>query len=230
MLNNSKYRYTTPISMKCGTHYGNNYHIMPSRKLNRNVCAYSNLEYENLVTLEMNPEVEFYCEQPDTVSVMVDGTVRKTTFDVYVYYRDGSEEIQEVKYYDELHSNSTKGLRDQEQINTQKIWCNANHIQHIVRTDREIEIGNFTIRNLTWLAAKARRIHKSDSNEACKYICNYLANHNTITIGMLYEAGLLNRSTGLDMIAELVYCGKVILKDIHLEVISNASEVMLYGK
>lgn len=229
MPKNPKYRYTTPISMPRGTHYSNNYHIMPSRKLGRNVCAYSNLEYENLLCLEMNPEVEFYCEQPAEVSVMIDGEAHKTTFDVYVYYRNGNEEMQEVKYYDELHSDSEKGLRDQKQIKVQKIWCESNQINHLIKTDREIEKGEFTIRNIAWLAAKARRICATNK-EVVKFICNYLAKHDFVTIGMLYEAGMLKRSNGLDVLADLAYHGKIRFTNLDSEVISNASEVTLYGK
>lgn len=229
MSKNPKYRYTTPISMPRGTHYGNNYHIMPSRKLSRNVCAYSNLEYENLLCLEMNPEVEFYCEQPVEVSVMADGESHKTTFDVYVYYRSGNEEMQEVKYYDELHSDSEKGLRDQKQIKVQKIWCESNQIDHLIQTDREIEKGEFTIRNIAWLAAKARRVCVTDK-EACRYILSYLTKHDFVTIGMLYEAGMLRRSNGLDVLADLAYRGKIRFTKLDSEVISNASEVTLYGK
>ena len=58
------YKFTTPIKMPRGTHYGSNYWMFESKKIHRCVTAYSNLEYENLLTLEMNPEVEYYCEQP----------------------------------------------------------------------------------------------------------------------------------------------------------------------
>lgn len=88
-----EYRYTKPVEMPRSTHYGNNYYVIPSRKLKRNVSAFSFLEYANILTLEMNPLVEFYCEQPCTVDVYVDGRKFNTTFDVYVVYTDGREEM-----------------------------------------------------------------------------------------------------------------------------------------
>lgn len=229
MSDRSRYRYTTPVDMPRGSHYGSNYHILPSRKLGRNVCAYSNLEYENLLSLEMNPEIEFFCEQPAKVFVIADGKKQETIFDAYVFYRNGVEQMQEVKYYDELHSNTEKGERDQEQIRNQKIWCETNQIDHIVRTEHEIEREAFTARNLAWLAAKARRWHNSD-REMEKYICHYLEKHHSATIGLMYEAGMFNRYNGLDVLADMVYRGKIFIKDIDAEVISNASEVTLYGK
>ena len=54
-----KYRYTSPIKMQRSTHYGSNYYIIPSRKLRRNVSAFSYLEYCNILTLEMDSNIEF---------------------------------------------------------------------------------------------------------------------------------------------------------------------------
>lgn len=70
--------YQKPVEMPRGTHYGNNYWIFQSRKVGRNVTAFSNLEHDNLVTLEMNPEVEWYCEQPEKTTVFYDGTRAET--------------------------------------------------------------------------------------------------------------------------------------------------------
>ena len=51
-----------------------------------------------------------------------------------------------------------------------------------------------------------------------------------ISLGMLYEAGMLKRSNGLDVLADLAYHGKIRFTNLDSEVISNASEVTLYGK
>ena len=79
------YKFTTPIKMPRGTHYGSNYWMFESKKIHRCVTAYSNLEYENLLTLEMNPEVEYYCEQPYSATVFVGGKEYKTIFDAVSY-------------------------------------------------------------------------------------------------------------------------------------------------
>ena len=81
------YLYNNPIKISRGTHYGNNYWVFQSRKLGRRVTAFSNLEYANLLSLEMNPEVVHDCEQPCKQSVLVDGKHRETVFDVYVVYK-----------------------------------------------------------------------------------------------------------------------------------------------
>ena len=107
------YKFTTPIEMPRSTHYGNNYWIFESRKLHRRVTAYSNLEYENLLTLEMNPEVVYYCEQPCSTTVFVSGKENKTIFDLYIVYKYGREDFLVVKYLQELYCDSPKGKRSQ---------------------------------------------------------------------------------------------------------------------
>ena len=56
--------YTTPIKMPRNMHYGSNYYEFLSKKLGRVVTAFSSLEYWNQICLEMNPQIEKYCEQP----------------------------------------------------------------------------------------------------------------------------------------------------------------------
>lgn len=219
-----EYRYTKPVEMPRSTHYGNNYYVIPSRKLNRNVIAFSFLEYANILTLEMNPLVEFYCEQPCTADVYVDGRKCTTTFDVYVVYTDGREEMQEIKYFSEYNAQNVKGERDRTQVETQRLWCTQNAIDHALRTDDIIMPGNFTIRNLEWLAAKARRT--SNTNEmARKLLLNYLDKTGKLTIGQLYSSGNITEQDGLNILADMFYRGEIFFSDIDSEVISNRTEV-----
>lgn len=220
----TEYRYTKPINMQRSTHYGNNYYVIPSRKLNRNVIAFSFLEYANILTLEMNSRVEYYCEQPCTVDVYVDGKKFTTTFDVYVVYTDGREEMQEVKYRTEYNGKDEKGERDRAQVEKQRLWCRQNSIDHALRTDNIIMPGNFTIRNLEWIAAKARRI--SNTNEtARKLLRNYLGKAGNITIGQLYSSGNITDQDGLNILADMFYRGEIFFDDIDGAVISNRTEV-----
>ena len=221
-----KYRYTTPVKMQRSTHYGNNYYIIPSRKLGRNVTAFSYLEYCNILTLEMDATIEYYCEQPITTTICVDGITSTTTFDVYVYYTDGREEMQEIKYFDELHSNSPKGERDRLQIKKQELWCRQNGFNYSVRTDRIISPGDFTIRNLEWIAAKARR-YCQPNGLARKIILTYIKEHAHITIGQLYTSGNLTPQKGLDLLADMFYKGEISFGNFDSEQISNKTEVFV---
>lgn len=220
-----EYKFTTPIKMPRSTHYGNNYWIFESRKLHRQVTAYSNLEYENLLTLEMNPEVEYYCEQPYSATVFVDGKESKTIFDAYVVYKNGREEFQEVKYQQELDSDSEQGERCQKQIEIQKKWSEQNNFLYILRTNNDIEKGPHFIRNLSLLAVKARRF-STTSKESDQSVISYLSNIKRTTIGLLAESGKFETFLTLDYLADLFYRGIIRLEDIHNDCICNKTEVI----
>lgn len=222
------YKFTTPIEMPHSTHYGNNYWIFESRKLHRRVTAYSNLEYENLLTLEMNPEVVYYCEQPCSTTVFVSGKEHKTIFDVYIVYKNGREEFQEVKYQQELDSDSPKGKRSQEQIEIQKMWCLQNDFPYVLRTDKDIEKGQYFIRNLSVLSAKARRFH-IESKEADKAIISYLSKIKRTTIGLLSESGRFEINKTLDYLSDLYYRGIIKFDDICNDCLTNKTEVIFCG-
>ena len=154
----------------------------------------------------------------------MDGRKFNTTFDVYVVYTDGREEMQEIKYLSEYNGKDEKGERDRAQVETQRLWCAQNTIDHALRTDDIIMPGNFTIRNLEWLAAKARRT--SNTNEmARKLLRNYLDKTGKIIIGQLYSSGNITEQDGLNILADMFYRGEIFFSDIDGEVISNRTEV-----
>lgn len=64
--------FTKPIAMQRSTHYGNNYFSVYSNKIKRVVHLFSNLEYYNFLTLETNPQVETFCEQPLKIEIIQD--------------------------------------------------------------------------------------------------------------------------------------------------------------
>ncbi len=218
------YLFKTPIDMPRGTHYGNNYWIFQSRKVGRRVTAFSNLEYENLITLEMDPNVEFYCEQPCEQTVIIDGKRNQTAFDVYVVYKDGREEFQEIKYQEELDSDSKAGERSRKQIEVQRSWCLQNGYPYVVRTDKDIETGVYTIRNLTYLCSKARRYNVANKIMD-NSILQFLSERGSISIGQLYASGRITAYTGLDYLADLFYRGLISFSDFETKPITNTTEV-----
>ena len=65
-------KFTTPIEMPRGTHYGSNYFIVYSHEIKRNVKLYSNLEYYNFLS-----RANDLCQAPDDRNL--DGTTRTAT-------------------------------------------------------------------------------------------------------------------------------------------------------
>ena len=217
------YRYKTPIEMPRGTHYGSNYWIMHSRKLNRNVKAFSGLEHGNHLTLEMNPNVEYYCEQPLKAEVYIDGKKHTTVFDVWVLYKDGTEEFQEVKYTSDLEKSA-------EQIEIQKMWCRQNGFSHMVRTDKDIEKGDFYIRNLDMLYAKLRRIKNVVGQGFMISIIERISQMDQPTIGQLSMTGMFSKGQTVNFLAYLYSKGIIDFENIEKEPITNTTEVIYLGE
>lgn len=207
----SKYKYVKPIDIPRSTHYGNNYWIFHSVKLNRSVTAYSNLEYYNLIILEMTHDVEWYCEQPLKASVMMTTDIkpRKIIPDVYVLYRSGREEFQEIKYSDEYNSETDKGLRDRAQVEAEQQWCKENHYDFSLRTENEICTGRYFIQNLEIMSTYVRRQNGIRNKNIASAIALYLDEHDYVKISDLVEAHIMPKETALSEISLQYYFGDI---------------------
>ena len=114
------YLFNKPIEMPRGSHYGSDYWIIYSYKLKRRVRLYSYLEYAQFISLEMNPLVEYFCEQPFEINGTFNGKNKKSVFDFWVQYKNSNSEFQEVKYMSELIGSDKKALRSKEQTEFQR--------------------------------------------------------------------------------------------------------------
>lgn len=183
--------YTTPIEMPRGTHYGNNYHIVYSSKLKRICNFFSDLEYYNFLSLEIDPMVETFCEQPAKIEIIEENEIRHVIFDMWVRYKDGREEFQEVKYSSELKGYSEEALRSQEQIRKEQRWCNDNNIAFVVRTDKTIPKGHYFIKNANIISARLRRYLPTEDKYYNPLIIAALKKAKLLTVSELIDNGLL---------------------------------------
>ena len=223
------YRFTKPLPMPRGTHYGNNYWIFVSYKIRRRITAFSNLEYANLISLEMDPDVEYFCEQPLEASIKEDGKEVKTIFDVWVLYKDGREEFQEVKYKSELEDKNPDS-RSRKQIERQKKWCRVNHYEHTVRTEKDIFIEEYYIDNLSHLAAKVRRFSESQYGgyypKIEKEVLTVLENRYQ-TLQTLIASDILPADHEIDILSMMYYKGLILFKNMDMTIINADTEVYL---
>lgn len=218
-----------PLSMPRGSHFGSNYWETYSSKMQRKACFFSNLEYENFLLLEINPKVKAICEQPLAIEVIIDGKCKKSVFDMWVKYSDDTEEMQEVKYSASLEGDSEEAIRNREQIRKQLLWCNENNIPHIVRTEFDIHIGQYTISNASFIASRVRRYAFSKNiQEYVHMLRGYMQAYIKTDINTLINAGILPLGNELNFLCYAHYIG-VIELDIHNRPIDNKSEVFLYG-
>ena len=207
------YRFMKPLEMPRGTHYGNNYWIFYSVKLGRRVTAFSNLEYENLITLEMNPEVEYYCEQPTKI-ILFDKDGDKTAIpDVWVLYKDGKEEFQEVKYAESLLEGDPSYMRNMEQIERERSWCENNGFDFVVKTYESIHKGEYYVRNLIFLRShlNIRLLQKNMIKKA------YGTIRFDSTIGSILNDEELEKTNAMDVLSCMFYKGLITFDEIEAQ-------------
>lgn len=183
--------FKTPIEMPRSTHYGNNYFVVYSHKLKRVCHFFSNLEYYNFLSLEINPEVESFCEQPLKIEILQNNELKHAIFDMWVKYKDGREEFQEVKYASELNGEDEKSIRSQEQVRREKQWCLDNGIDFVIRTDKNIPQGRFFISNANMMCARLRRYIPTEDRYYNPRILNALEHSKILTIEELMNNDLL---------------------------------------
>jgi len=148
MMDRNEYIKYQPIKIPRSKKYGNNYWIPRGNKVGkRTLDLYSDLEFEHWLTVETNPEVIAYCEQPLEISYLRNGKMRKSIFDMWILNRDYSEMFVEVKYEKEMISLAPKYDRTKRQIEAQQEWCRKNNMAYEVRTEKTIRKGRHSIEN-----------------------------------------------------------------------------------
>ncbi|MCY9589845.1 hypothetical protein PC41400_16630 [Paenibacillus chitinolyticus] len=144
-LQKPKYK---PIVLPRNKKYGNNCWLASGPKVGqRDVVLYSDLEFDHWVTVETNPNVLTYCEQPLEISYTLNGKLHSTIFDMWILMKDGTERFVEIKYEKDLKPDGRSYIRTKRQITTQKEWCEQNGLQHEVITEKDIRAGRFSIDN-----------------------------------------------------------------------------------
>jgi len=87
-----------PIIPNVSNKYGNNRWKTHSIKMNRIICLFINLEYDNWLLTECNPKIKSFCEQPFEIKLPYNSQIRTSIPDMWILYENGDEEIVEVKY------------------------------------------------------------------------------------------------------------------------------------
>jgi len=218
--------FDTPIEMPRATHYGNNYYVTYSSKLKRNVHLFSNLEYYNFLDLECDPNVIKFCEQPLKINFILENKVKHAIFDVWVRHKDGSEEMQEVKYDSELNGTDDVSIRSQEQIRREKHWCKENNIAFAVRTDKALKKGRYYLQNLNVMSARLRRYNPFEEAYYTPIIIKMLEKSKTASIETLKTHGMLPIGNEMPHLFYL-YCKGIISLNIEDKPLDYGTEVTL---
>lgn len=168
------------------------------------------LEFYNLLSLEMDSTVKYYCPQPITAKVEDDsGKTREVTFDVYVVYITGAEEMQEVKYDSDLQRADERGDKTREQIHFEEIWTKRNQLNFKVRTDKEIMYNRFVIPNLLYLYAFVKRYHDPDYDELSEKVTYCLKDGRKHKIISVSEYAEIAYNRCLSLLAYMHFDGSI---------------------
>lgn len=227
-------RFTHPIEMQRATHYGNEYYKVYSAKLGRVVQLFSKLEYFNYLSLETDPNVETFCEQPLQIQIVEDDKVKHAIFDMWVQYKDGREELQEVKYSKELTDETASAIRSQEQIRRQKLWCEDNGIAFTVRTEKDLIQGEYMIPNRSVIAGLLRRYTPTDADHYSKLVIRciedaYYDRRKKVLVNELISKELLPIGNEWEHLAYM-YINKMINLNIAHKPLDLRTEVRLYAE
>lgn len=138
--------------------YGSNFWQMYSRKLDRDVHFYSNLERDHGVIIEADPNVAWFCEQPLRINIKLDGRDRETVMDMLIQFTDGRTEYREVKYASDVQRVDDRS-RVARQLAAQREWAFVTANDYKIVTDEEIRRNAMFLRNwkqiLAYLATYA---------------------------------------------------------------------------
>lgn len=221
----SKYMYNEPLQMPRGRKYGSDYWISYSSKLKRTVTLYSMLEYYYFLVLEMNPEIEYFCEQPCKIEYKIDKKVHSSIFDFWIYYADNHSEFHEVKYSKELCGDTPEALRSQNQIAHQKEWCMNNGCIYQVVTEKDIIISDFYIENLKSLQHRVSRFNAYDYEFFLNALREYIITYDGVVyLEDIIEQEILKKGNELDFLACAYQKGDISM-DLTYRPLDNSMEV-----
>lgn len=153
-----------PVWEQPQNNYGSNRWVVYSLKLGRFVILYSDLERDHWVQVEADPSIVLFCEQPLRISVRLASGSVQTIFDMWLKWRDGHEELREVKYKDQLDDSP----RVNRQLEAQLTWTNLVSFRYSVVTEDTIRANPIFLANwkriLCYLGPKSRSgmLHEMD--------------------------------------------------------------------
>ncbi len=179
---NEKIRFKEPVWDPGLRNYGINRWQAFSTKLGRRVKSYSDLEYNHFILVESNPDVLSYCEQPVKIHGHMDDKDCASYPDMWILWRNGTEEFREVKYAKDL--DKPKVIR---QIAIQKSWCEASGATHSIYTDREIYKNRLFLANWKVILSQLTINKDLDLKKVQSQIMQYVTTYSKVSLGALLE-------------------------------------------
>ena len=198
----------SPIDMSRNAHFKNTYYETYSYKIKRNIKLFNELEYKNFLVNEMNPRVVEFCEYPIKIELNDEEGYEETSFDMWVKYEDGKEEMQMVKNIGDIKDNTNINTLAKRRILIQDKWCKINGYEYSIVTEAHINLGNFHISNLRFLFGLIKRNENTVLRRYLKLLCSELSNAKN-PLGTFANNGLVPYDLIYSVVALGVYDGKL---------------------
>lgn len=211
-----KYRFMEPLEKERSSSYGSNFFMCKSRKLSRRVTAFGTLSFDNMMILETDAHVRWYCERPMKTDFFMDGEQKKISPDFYVSYDDGTDEFQWVR--------SRTDDKTEELEKLVSSWGRQSGEHTRLLTEEDIRKGPFYMRNLYLIAARSRRCDRSEKASDRMFL-EFLRDSKAVAVGTLIKEGYLSREKGFTYISDLYFRGLIDIRDIHTMPLSYKTEV-----
>ncbi len=215
----------SPVKMRRSMKYGSNYWVGFSYKQQRYVHFYSDLEYENWILVETNPEVEAFCEQPLRIQYLLEGKKVESVFDMWIRWKDGKQSFCEIKYSTELDKENKKYERTLKQIQVQEDWCKMNGYSHEVLTELVIRKNQVLLDNKRQIIPYTREFNSYNLQDHEPILAVLKSGKSTVK--QLFEKlSFLSNQQIYTSLFYLIYHGKV-NANIDCEIIGTFTEVWL---
>lgn len=192
-----------PLVTNISKKYGNNRWKTKSLKIDREVFLYSDLEYDNWLTVECNPSVIKFCEQPFLIKLPYNNTIRTSIPDMWILYDNGDEEIVEVKYSNDLIKNKVK-----EQIEIQQLWATKKGIRHKIVTEREVRVNRLLLSNYKSILSILKNVEIKELVELDNYL-DIIKAKERLLISEFSDLFNVEQTVVLKNIAFLLYRGQI---------------------
>lgn len=172
----------SPRSLGMFSQYAHNRWQVFSPKENRPVILYSNLEYDHWALVELNPDIERFCEQPLKIQIKLPVGLVTTTFDMWLRWKSGREEFREVKHESDLHDPSP-GARAARQTAAQRRWCELNDKDYTIVTDKIIRSNSIYLSNCKMIVRHWSGVRAIDLTPYCEKVLLRLLNTGAWSLG-----------------------------------------------
>lgn len=194
-----------------------------SPKLHRHIVFNSLMEYRNWLVVECNPYVKCFKEYPLDVQIPCGNNSVTITFDMWVQYLGGEEELIQLQYEDDFLRSTSLSFYG---LNVAEKWCYENDYKYSLVSNEGIYANETYLENLESIIISVESLQKNFDLRLQHQLLMLLTLRD-YTIGELCEVSKRNRVEVQHMVCWLLYTG-ICITDL-LDVPMNTQTIIRYN-